>query len=431
MSTLVALLEKACVLVTLTFVLTSLLPANVRLLRPRLSKREQALALLVFLAMVFVEEVMARQHTLMNPRIIAVCAAGLLAGPWVGGLIGVAATLMAYATRHYPPIPIGLSMLLAGLAGGLLHRWRPAFALRPLTGFVLGLLTSLLRYALALAFLAVSPATTSAQGLTAEILAAIIHGIAVALILLVVAQVRTRESRTQAAAQAEVRALQARMNPHFLFNALNTLSALSIIDPRAIPRAAARLGQFLRASLDQHEQPFVSLQEELDVVTAYLDVEALRLGERLIVEQEIAPSLLTASVPPFLLQPLVENAIQHGLQPREAGGVVRITVTEEEAWLLLTVSDTGCGIAPEKQAMLFRSDTGHVHALTLLRRRLRGLYGQDFRLTVESGPGAGTTVSVRILRQKVRLLPEQEFDSQREAERDLQEAEACTVVRLR
>jgi two-component system sensor histidine kinase LytS len=186
------------------------------------------------------------------------------------------------------------------------------------------------------------------------------------------------------------------MNPHFLFNALNTLSALSSIDPRAVPGAAARLGLFLRASLDQHERPFVRLREELEVVRAYLDVESLRMGERLIVEQEIAPRLLNASVPPFLLQPLVENAVRHGIQPRPEGGLVLLTARREASWLLLTVADTGVGIPPEKQARLFRPDDGHVHALTLLRRRLQGLYGSAFALVVESDGGSGAAVSIRI-----------------------------------
>src|SRR5205085_9244288 len=96
-----------------------------------------------------------------------------------------------------------------------------------------------------------------AQGFTIEMWAGLVHGLSVALILMVVDQVRRQEAQARAAAMAEVRALQARMDPHFLFNALNTLSALSRIEPLAIPSAAARLGVFLRASLDQHERPFI------------------------------------------------------------------------------------------------------------------------------------------------------------------------------
>jgi two-component system sensor histidine kinase LytS len=422
--TIFPLIEKACVLVTLAFVLTRT-RLFAYLLRPRLPAREQATALLIFLLMGFTEVAVARQHSLMNARIIAVCAGGLLAGPWVGGLIGVAVTVIACVYQQYLPIPIGVSMLLAGLAGGLLHRWRPGLALLPVTGFVLGALTSLVRYGL----LVLSHA--DARSLLPEGTAAVIQGLGVALILLVVAQVRAREAQARAAAMAEVRALQARMNPHFLFNALNTLSALSAIDPRAVPGAAARLSLFLRASLDQHERPFVRLREELEVVRAYLDVESLRMGERLTVEQEIAPRLLGASVPPFLLQPLVENAVRHGIQPRPEGGLVRLAAHREASWLLLTVSDTGVGIPPEERARLFRADDGHVHALTLLRRRLQGLYGSAFALTVESDRGAGASVSVRI------PLCEEDWPGREDSAaplgtaRERQEADADDTVRRR
>lgn len=391
-----ALLEKTCVLVTLTFVLTQT-RLFTHLLRPRLPIREQVMAFLFFLVMGLTEVAVAHQLSLMNARIIAVCAAGLLAGPWIGGIMGVAVTVIACLSQKLPVLAIGLSMVMGGLAGGLLHRWKPSLALHPATGFVLGALTSLARFSLV---------RDPAQNLLGE---ATLHGGGVALILLVVAQVRAQERQARAAAMAEVQALQARMNPHFMFNALNTLSALSLLEPQTVPRAAARLGLFLRASLDQHERPFISLQEELDVIAAYLDIEALRMGERLFVEQKIAPGLLEAPVPPFLLQPLVENAVCHGIQPRAEGGCIYCTAQRAGVWLVLTVSDTGVGISSEAQARLFQTGSPHVHALTLLRRRLLSLYGSAFALTLESCPGEGTTVSIRIPLQRSKLLPATNF----------------------
>jgi LytS/YehU family sensor histidine kinase len=145
-----------------------------------------------------------------------------------------------------------------------------------------------------------------------------LQGLGTALILAIVALVRDRDEQTQAAS-AEVRSLQSRMNPHFLFNALNTLAALATIAPREIPRAAGRLRHFLRASFDQHERKLVPLGEELAVVRAYLEIESLQLGNRLKVEETIDPGLSEALVPPFSLQPLVENAVQHGLQSSPKG----------------------------------------------------------------------------------------------------------------
>src|SRR5260221_6140 len=115
------------------------------------------------------------------------------------------------------------------------------------------------------------------------------------------------------------------MNPHFLFNALNALAALAIVAPREIPRAAGRLRQFLRASFEQQERALVPLEEELAVVRAYLDIESLRLGARLKVEEIIDPGLAEGLTPPFSLQPLLENAVRTGLQSSPKAGRVRLT----------------------------------------------------------------------------------------------------------
>ena len=122
-------------------------------------------------------------------------------------------------------------------------------------------------------------------------IAPVLQGLGTALILTVVALVRDRNERTEAAASAEVRALQSRMNPHFLFNALNTLAALATVAPREVPRAAGRLRQFLRAIFDHPERTLIPLEEELAVVRAYLDIESLRLGSRLKVDEVIGPGL--------------------------------------------------------------------------------------------------------------------------------------------
>jgi LytS/YehU family sensor histidine kinase len=218
-----------------------------------------------------------------------------------------------------------------------------------------------------------------------------------ALILAIVALVRDRDEQTLAAASAEVRALQSRMNPHFLFNALNTLAALATIAPREIPRAAGRLRHFLRASFDQHERELVPLGEELAVVRAYLEIESLQLGNRLKVEEIIDPGLAEALIPPFSLQPLVEHAVRHGLQSSPEAGCLRLVVVRRIGeWLDMSVSDDGQGVpATEVESVLFAVGP-RVHALSLLRRRLQGLFGRSFRQEVGSEVGRGTTVKMRI-----------------------------------
>ena len=227
-------------------------------------------------------------------------------------------------------------------------------------------------------------------------MASVLQGLGTAVILAIVGQVRDRDEQTRAVASAEVRALQARMNPHFLFNALNALAALSRIAPREVPRAVGGLRQFLRASFDQHERVLVPLEEELAVVRAYLDIESLRLGDRLKVEQTIDPRSLDALIPPFSFQPLVENAVQHGIQSSPQAGRLQLMVCATEPWLQMSVGDDGPGIPSTEVEQLFFGERPRAHALTLLRRRLQGLFGRSFQLEVRSEIGEGTTITMRI-----------------------------------
>jgi two-component system LytT family sensor kinase len=227
-------------------------------------------------------------------------------------------------------------------------------------------------------------------------MAPVLQGLGAALILAIIEQVRDRDEQSRAAASAEARALQARMNPHFLFNALNTLAALSRIAPRKVPAAVGRLRQFLRASFDQHERILVTMEEELAVVRDYLEIESLRLGDRLKVEQTIDPCLLKALTPPFSVQPLVENAVHHGLRSSPRAGRIQLAVRPTGRWLEMSIRDDGQGVPPTEVEHVFFAERQRVHALVLLRRRLQGLFGHSFQLEVRSEVGEGTTVTMRI-----------------------------------
>ena len=385
--------NEVCILVTAAFALT-LVPGFRRPERSLLSGRDQGTALLVFLVLGLVEEVAVSHAGWLNERIVAVCSAGLVAGPWVGLVVSVFVTWLAVAHHGLPLGSIATSMLCGGLVGGLLYRWRPRVAQHPVTGFCLTLGVSLLRNGL-IFFLA--PHSPAAPQRIEEIgTAPVLQGLGTALILAIVEQVRDRDEQTRAVALAEARTLQARMNPHFLFNALNALAALATIAPREVPRATGRLRQFLRASFDQQERLLVPLEEELAVVRAYLDIESLRLGDRLKVEQTIDPGLLKALMPPFSFQPLVENAVQHGLHSSPRAGRLRLIVRPKGEWLEMSVRDDGQGVASTEIEYLFFAERPQVHALVLLRRRLRGLFGCSFQLEVRSEIGEGTTVTMRI-----------------------------------
>ena len=386
--------NKVCVLVTAASALT-LVPGFRRSERSLLSVRDRGTALLVFLILGLVEEAAVGQSGWINHRIVAVCAAGLLAGPGVGAVVATFMTWIAVTFHGRPLVICGVAMFSGGLIGGWLYRWRPKLAQHPLMGFCLTLAVSLLRNGLV--FFSAPGAPEGMQMFRQMGIVPVLQGLGTALILAIVALVRDREEQTQAAASAEVRALQSRMNPHFLFNALNTLAALATIAPREIPRAAGRLRHFLRASFDQHERELVPLGEELAVVRAYLDIESLQLGNRLKVEETIDPGLSEALVPPFSLQPLVENAVQHGLQSSPKAGRLRLVVVRRIGeWLDMSISDDGQGVPATEVERVFFAVRPRVHALSLLRRRLHGLFGRSFRLEVGSEVGRGTTVMMRI-----------------------------------
>jgi two-component system LytT family sensor kinase len=357
--------------------------------RSLLSRRDQGTALLVFLVLGLVEEVTVSPSGWLNERIVAVCVAGLVAGPWVGLTVSVFVTWLAVAHHGLPLGSIAISMLCGGLAGGLLCRWRPKLAHHPLTGFCLTFGVSLLRSGLI--FLSAPNSRAALPRLEEIAMTPVLQGLGPALILAIVELVRDPDEQTRAAASAEVRALQARMNPHFLFNALNTLAALSRIAPREVPRAVGRLRHFLHASFDQHEQALVPLEEELAIVRMYLDIELLRFGSRLNVEQAIDPGLSKVLMPPFSLQPLVENAVKHGLHSSPQAGRLRLAVRPAGQWLEMSVSDDGEGVPSREVEQLFFAERQRVHALTLLRRRLQGLFGRSFQLEVCSEIGEGTT----------------------------------------
>jgi two-component system sensor histidine kinase LytS len=387
------ILYDVCVLVTAAFAAT-LVPGFKQPERSLLLSRDQGRALVVFLVLGLVEEATVSHAGLLNERIVAVCAAGLIAGPWVGLAVGAFVTGLAVVHHGLPLGSIATSMLCGGLIGGLLYRWRPKLAQHPLTGFCLTLGVSLVRTGLIFFFAPYSPAAL--QRTEEIVMAPVLQGGGTALILAIVQQVRNRDEQTRAVASAEARALQARMNPHFLFNALNALAALATVAPREVPRAIGRLRQFLRASFDQHDRLLVPLEEELAVVRAYLDIELLRFGDRLKVEQAIDPGLLKALMPPFSFQPLVENAVQHGLRSSPHAGRLRLVIRATGPWLEMSVSDDGQGVPSTEVEHVFFAERQPVHALTLLRRRLQTLFGHSFQVQVRSEIGEGTTVTMRI-----------------------------------
>jgi two-component system LytT family sensor kinase len=192
-------------------------------------------------------------------------------------------------------------------------------------------------------------------------------------------------------AQAQLRALKMQLHPHFLFNTLHSISSLVLEDPPKANSMIARLGDFLRLTLDHSDQQLVTLREETEFVRCYLEIEQVRFGDRLTVEFKIDPATLSAEVPHLILQPVVENAIQHAIAPRAAPGRIEIAASQDNHSLRLEVRDTGPGL----RSMGNRAE-GQGLGLANVRARLERLYYRDFSLELTNGPAQGLAVILRI-----------------------------------
>jgi len=210
-----------------------------------------------------------------------------------------------------------------------------------------------------------------------------------------------RKSKEQAVAavdlkrlarEAELRALKAQINPHFLFNALNSVNATVIEHPEIAREITTRLGSILRYALDGSGKEFVTLKEELDFVRDYLRIEKLRLGDRLESEVNVEESLLEVRVPPMTLEPLVENAVKHGVASHAAGGLVAIHICAEGDRLCYRVIDTGAGPCVTETESLFDRGMGLRNTL----ERLKRLYDDRLSFHIEKKRPSGCEVTMSI-----------------------------------
>ena len=190
-------------------------------------------------------------------------------------------------------------------------------------------------------------------------------------------------------AQAKLQALQMQLNPHFLFNTLHAISSLMHKDVEAADRMIARLSELLRAALESTDTQEVTLQEELDFLGRYLEIEQTRFGNRLTVRMAIAPETRCAQVPNLVLQPLVENAIRHGIEPHAKPGEIELRARRDDGRLVLQVQDNGAGLPAHRPP---EEGVG----LSNTRARLQQLYGHAHQLEFSNVPEGGLLVSVTI-----------------------------------
>jgi len=345
---------------------------------------------------------------------------GLLGGRVPGVLGGAIVSLPAFLNHEWLSTPIAA---LAGLLGGMIRQSMPnteaVWNLGPFT-FV-GVPRYLWRWArgrewerhwemlalagivaLELGQLALGAAvhgkwlfhfdTKSQWALAAQVFASMIAVAAPIKIWNTIRVEANLEEHQQMLLRARMDALSNQINPHFLFNTLNTVSALVRTDPDMAREVVLKLSNILRRLLRQQEN-FVPLREELHFVDDYLDIEVARSGrDKLEIAKEIDEQSLDIFVPSMLLQPIVENAIRHGLAPKLEGGVITIRTALDDGRLRIEIEDNGLGMTEARLARVHDEGIG----MSNVQARLKLLYGEDFRFEISSRLGSGTTVRIEV-----------------------------------
>jgi len=197
-------------------------------------------------------------------------------------------------------------------------------------------------------------------------------------------------------AEAEVRALRAQISPHFIYNALTAIASYVRTDPEHARELLIEFADFTRYSFRRHGD-FTTLAEELRSIDRYLTLERARFGDRLQVTVRVAPEVLPVAVPYLCLQPLVENAVRHGLEGRAGPGRITILAEDDGADCTISVEDDGIGADPEqiRRAMVGEGDSDSI-GVANVDERLRHVFGDEYGLVVETAPGLGTKVSMRV-----------------------------------
>jgi LytS/YehU family sensor histidine kinase len=203
-------------------------------------------------------------------------------------------------------------------------------------------------------------------------------------------EIRATQPETQLT-KARLKALKSQMQPHFLFNTMHSISALMLTDVAAADKMITRLSDFLRLNLENDDVQFTALNRELEFVNSYLEIEKVRFEDRLNLRFSIDPNTFDAQVPHLLLQPLVENAIQHGIARLAQGGELAISSSRDGDQLNITVRDNGPGLTKTERSKLIGG-----LGLRATRERLQTIYGNDHTFEIRSRASGGVEVEFRI-----------------------------------
>lgn len=215
-------------------------------------------------------------------------------------------------------------------------------------------------------------------------------------------QLRTLQLEAQLS-QAQLQALKMQLHPHFLFNTLHSISALLNKDVESARKMITRLGDFLRLTLENSGSQEVTLQQEMEFLRCYLEIERIRFQNRLVTRMDLGEHILAAKVPNLILQPIVENAIRHGIAPRSTPGLLEIEAKQLNGMLRIQVRDNGPGLPEQQTTQQFKKGLG----LANTENRLKQLYGVNHLFDLSNDPAGGLIVTLEIPFHTDGLIPNQ------------------------
>ncbi len=209
------------------------------------------------------------------------------------------------------------------------------------------------------------------------------------------------DRKTERLAKAELQALQSQISPHFVYNTLNTIASFIRTRPETARELIVQFAEFTRRTFKKHGE-FSTFAEELEYVHQYLAFEKARFGDRLTVVYRVEPEVLPTVVPVLILQPLVENAVRHGIGKKVGPGRVVISAEDQRDECLISVTDDGVGMTREQMLLALKRRTGTQYGVGLsnVNERLKSIYGLDHELQIETKPGEGTKMTFRVPKYK-------------------------------
>lgn len=409
-SILYSFVADTCVLVVIAYLLArgSLLAL---LFRERLARREAASLGLLLGLVGLIEAVFPDARFRYATHTLFVTFAGIAGGLRVGLVTAAVVTVGAFFLQT-PEVMVGT--MLAACVGALLGKSVRRVAgvpARLIGGFAVGALAQACRL---LIHFVLAGLWRSSFSLANAWISVPANGFGVMLLLLVVsdAQVRAEseqrrlemEHASALASEAQLAALRARVHPHFLFNALTSIAALCGVAPDRAEATLLRLSQLMRRALETSAERTVCLDEEIEATQTYVQIEQERFGPRLRVLWRVDPRCGGVLTPPFALQTLVENAVNHGIAPKAQPGAIEVTVRLCPRYALVAVRDNGVGMSAETRRRVLSAENGGTRGLQILNQHLILLHGPRARLRLFSKEEAGTLA--------VFVLPIQEHGKQ-------------------